>query len=204
MNRKDHHTPYVYNYKIQTHVYMTNTSFKHPISHKIRTEVEIKQMNRRDHTHNYKIQIHIHQYMYIHTYTNYIPPEFFAGGEGVDGANGTAPGGLLRLGGGVVEPERPRVLQRVRFRHHARRRLHLSVVADDLSFLRLFAVVRCCPRVAVGRLFRDGRFLCFVHHLSRVLICLCRRREKVVYRRCLIPLLLLSGCVCFLRKLCWK
>jgi hypothetical protein len=42
------------------------------------------------------------------------PPEFLDGGEGVYGADGAPPGGLLGLALRVVEPEGPGVLERVR------------------------------------------------------------------------------------------
>jgi hypothetical protein len=42
------------------------------------------------------------------------PPEFLDGGEGVYGADGAPPGGLLGLALRVVKPEGPGVLERVR------------------------------------------------------------------------------------------
>lgn len=43
-----------------------------------------------------------------------LPPKVLDGGESVNGTDRAAPGGLLGLGRGVIEPEGPRVLQRVR------------------------------------------------------------------------------------------
>ncbi|CAL5364604.1 unnamed protein product [Camellia sinensis] len=67
-------------------------------------------------------------------------PELFDGRESVDGANGTAPSGLLGLGGGIVEPERPRVFQWVLlfFIDYGLAGLRLR---HDLSFPRFFAIV---------------------------------------------------------------
>lgn len=70
----------------------------------------------------------------------YIPPELLDGGDGADGADAAAPSSLLVLAGGAVEPEGPRVLQRVGL---VKRGGGIVAVArsagivDDLALLRL-------------------------------------------------------------------
>lgn len=84
-------------------------------------------------------------------------PEFFNGGEGVNGSDGAAPSCLLGLSGGVIEPEGPRVLKRVGVTGEGAGGGGWPgggggvVVVEDLSLLKVFVfVVRVCGDLVVS------------------------------------------------------
>jgi hypothetical protein len=80
----------------------------------------------------------------------YVPPEVLDGGEGVDGSDGTPPGGLLGLPLRVIEPEGPRVLEWVLGWDW--RRVRAVVVVGDLALLPVVVVLRggAAPRAGGG------------------------------------------------------
>lgn len=98
-----------------------------------------------------------------------LPPKLFDGGEGVDGSNRATPSGLFGLGGGVIEPEGPRILEGVRLPGDGGGgRLGGGggvVVVEDLSFLEVVVVVVVLNPRVVGDLFvGDARFWGIFHN----------------------------------------
>lgn len=79
----------------------------------------------------------------------HVPPEVLDGGEGVDGADGAPPCGLLGLSLRVVEPEGPGVLERVR--GGLERRCGGGGVVGDLALLPVVVVRRGAAPGAGGR-----------------------------------------------------
>lgn len=82
------------------------------------------------------------------------PPKLFDGGEGVYRSDGTAPCGLFGLGGRVVEPEGPGILERVGVAEECGRRLGgggggVVGIFEDLPIFKIFVVVVDPARVLV-------------------------------------------------------
>lgn len=94
-----------------------------------------------------------------------LPPKLLNSREGIDRSDRRTPGGLLRLGGWVIEPKGPRVLKRVRLMHYRRRQIGRVkvVVSDDLSFLKfLIFITASSSRVlicnGIRKIFRGCSF----------------------------------------------